>query len=153
MKRYWIHFLISISIIFLFCSCGVTFDGYRSNLDEERKASGYYDEYNYLFTVQKDDYIVDFVVYDEHYSIITIYTRGENNKQYNVRSCSTGSISASLYYTNELDKYYWVEHWNMPFKKSILIVSKSYNDSHEKLNGFEFEYRGEPHLLCYKFGD
>ncbi len=130
-----------------------TFDGYRYSLEKEREASGYYNDYDYLFTVPKDDYIVDLIIDGDNYKIITIYIRGKKNKQYNVKFCSTGSITASLYNSNKLDEYYWIEHGNKPFKKSVLIVSKAYNDSHDKLNGFEFEYRGEPHILCYKFGD
>lgn len=136
------------------CACNTTFDGYYYNLDDVRKVEKSYANCDYLFTVEHDDQIVDFIIKGETVSIIKIHCRGEApHTQYRAKSTVTFPIEESLYDSQVRNKYYWNKSGNYPIQVEWLIVSKEFNDSRDKFMGFEFEYKDVLCCLCYRIGE
>ncbi len=144
--------LISALLILVFCSCSVTFDGYSYTLNHARTSEKkYYGEYDYLFTAEKENTIVDFLINGDYLHIIKIDIRGSGSTaQYKVKSTASYLISNSLYNSETLDGYYWIQTGKYPIQVEWLVVTKKFNESHYKYDGFEFIYKDTECLLCYR---
>ena len=63
MKKVLSVLLLSTLLILVFTSCKTTFDGYSYNIDDARKQeASYYEEYDYIFSIEDDGNYIDFLV-------------------------------------------------------------------------------------------
>lgn len=143
--------LVVLLLIFAFSSCGKTFDGYSYTIDDARKSQKCYETYDYIFTAEQSNTVVDFLISDGILYIAKIDVRDSNsNAQYKVISVASYSIDESLYDSEVRGEYYWVQTGKTPIQVEWLVVNKEFNDAHEKYNGFNFVYKEKECVLCYK---
>ena len=148
--------LIVVSVlVVLHCarSQSKTFDGYSYSLEDARAEETAYQKYDYLFTAQEENVVIDFIVDGDVICIVQIHYRGEPPKtQYKVRSVTKMLISQNLYYSQTQDAYEWSTTGKYLIPVEWSAVSREFDDSHDKLGKFEFVYNDEPCRLCYRIG-
>lgn len=153
-QRIFLAGLILICAIAICLSaCTQTFDGYMYSLDSAREQEANYREYDFLFTAEQENVVVDFLITGNELRIVKIVSRESilsNKKQFRIVATSVFNIDESIYESESNNKYYWISSGNKPIQVEWLVVSKHFNDSHENISGCEFTYMGEDFYLCYK---
>lgn len=142
---------ISILLVFLLNSCR-TFDGYHYNLDDVRNEIKCYENTDYLFTVELDEVIIDFVINEHILHIVEIDCKDLNSKlKYQIKNDSSFSIEENIYIFNQTLKYDWTNSSKLSLKEySWCIVSEEFNRNKDNLTSFRFVYGGIPYCLCYQ---
>lgn len=145
---------ICVSLLFMLSSC-ITSDCYYSNLDDARNEKEQYKDYDYLFTVETEDAIIDFIIQDNILYIVGIDVIYQNNSpKYYAKEVSSRFIDDYIYEFNQKNKY----NWNYSSKLTIkeyrwCIVSEYFNNSNDNLVSFDFYYNNELYSLCYDLID
>lgn len=153
MKKYFLFFAPLI-LTLLFSSCNVTFDGYYYHIDEARADEKIYLQYDYMFTTEREDKIVDFVINDGKLQISKIVCRNSGGKtQYKAKAISAFIMDEHIASFNSNNGYHWSKTSNIPYQVEFCIVTKAFKDSHNEFECFEFEYDGIDYCLCYKFSE
>ncbi len=143
--------LVVILLIFAFSSCGKTFDGYSYTIDDARGGEKCYETYDYIFTAEQSNTVVDFLVNKNVLYVVKIDVKESgSNAKYKVSSVASYSIDESLYDSEVRGEYYWIQTGKTPIQVEWLVVNKEFNDAHEKYNGFDFVYKEKECVLCYK---
>ena len=146
MKIKFILFVLLCSLFF--ASCSTTFDGYNYNIEHARNSESFYNKYDYIFTVEQDDCIVDFLINGDYVRIIKIDCKENNGKQlYKIKSKYTSSINESLSYSETHGDNAWIKTSNFPFQVEWMIVTKNIDDLQE---GFDFTYNDIECVLLYR---
>lgn len=141
-----ILFILLMSLVFT--SCDTTFDGYRYSIESVRNSEPFYDEYDYIFTAERENFIVDFLVSGDFVRIIKIDSKEENGKLlYKIKNKSTFSISESLDNSQAQGDDAWTKTGNFPFQVEYMIVPKSIDGLQE---GFNFIYNNTECILLYR---
>ena len=114
MKKVLSVLLLSTLLILVFTSCKTTFDGYSYNIDDARKQeASYYEEYDYIFSIEDDGNYVDFLVCGGQLRIVKFDTKEQSNTTlYKIKSKATFLIDEALAstdsetaWTKRIDRY------------------------------------------------
>ena len=146
MKKVLSVLLLSTLLILVFTSCKTTFDGYSYNIDDARKQeASYYEEYDYIFSIEDDGNYIDFLVCGGQLRIVKFDTKEQSNTTlYKIKSKATFLIDEALASTDS--ETAWTKSGNFPFQIEWRIIEKDI-DSEE---GFEFIYNNTICLLQYR---
>lgn len=140
--------LFALLCSLVFTSCNTTFDGYSYSIVNTRNGESFYDEYDYIFTVDQEDRIVDFLIQGDYMRIIKIDCQEKNRKKlYKIKNKSTFSISESLTYSQFHMDDTWIKTNNFPFQVEWMIVPKNSDSLQE---GFCFIYNDIECILLYR---
>ena len=144
-----IRFILFVLLCLLvFTSCSTTFDGYNYNIEDARNSDSLYDKYDYIFTVEQDDRIVDFLINGDYVRVIKIDCKENNGKQlYKIKNKSTFLINESLAYSETHGDNAWVKTDNFPFQVEWMIVTKNVGNLQD---GFDFIYNDIDCVLLYR---
>ncbi len=139
--------LSNMMLMFVFSSCSTTFDGYSYSIEDARNSESFYDEYDYIFTIEQDDRVVDFLVHGDYLRILKFDCKEKNgNMLYQIKSKSTFSISESLAHSETQGENVWLKTSNFPFQVEWRIVTQDVDLLQE---GFDFTYNDiKCVLLC-----
>lgn len=136
-------------IIGVFWISNPTFNGYSKSIEEAReREQSYYDNCDYYFTVEEDDFIVDFLINEENFSIIKTDIRERNNKHY--YKIKTMTIHETQ---QNLPSYYiysdnmWTQSGKHVAKVEWVILPERECKTEE---GFAFSYDGKDYRLLYR---
>ena len=148
------HFILVILLVFVLSSCSQTFNGYSYNLEDARRVENCYNEHDYLFTVEQEGAIVDFVINGDLLHIIIIdCQKHSSNTLYRVKSHYTSMINENTIASEDgQETYFWAKTGNYPYPLQVewLITSKEFYDSHQDYTGFNFIYNDTEYVLCYQ---
>ena len=146
MKKLLSVLLLSTLLILVFTSCKITFDGYSYNIDDARKQeASYYEEYDYIFSIEDDGNYVDFLVCGGQLRIVKFDTKEQSNTTlYKIKSKATFLIDEALASTDS--ETAWTKTGNFPFQIEWRIIEKDI----DSVEGFEFAYNNTICLLQYR---
>ena len=146
MKKILPKLSLSILLILTLTSCKTTFDGYSYSIDDARdQESSYYEEYDYIFSIEDDGNYVDFLVCGGQLRIVKFDTKEKNNTAlYKITSKATFFIDEALASTNP--ETAWTKTGNFPFQIEWRIIEKDIVSE----EGFEFTYNNTICLLQYR---
>lgn len=154
MKKFLISVII-VTLIICFCSCNKTFDGYYYNLEDARnEEQKYYEQYDYLFTAEEEDILVDFIIDGEQINIISFRTRERNDKiQYRLTDIHSTILSYNINSFKDENQYVWEKEglWENLLEWSV--VTEEFNKSHNNYKGFSFSYNENEFFLCYRISE
>lgn len=149
-KRQSFFSLIVILGLIVLVSCNRTMDDYYYDLEEARKAESCYDVSDYLFTIQMNDKVVDFIVNDETLCVVKIDCRERLKKQYNVKSVGVYSLEDALHYSKVHESPHWVKTGNFQVPIEWSFITEEIFSLNPTSSSFEVAYNGEIHYLCYR---
>ncbi len=137
---------LSMLLILALTSCKTTFDGYSYSIDDARnQESSYYEEYDYIFTVENDGYYIDFLICGRQLRIVKFDTKEKSNTTlYKIKSKATFLIDEALLSTDP--ETAWTKTGNFPFQIEWRIIEKDI----DSVEGFEFTYNSTACLLQYR---
>lgn len=142
------YMLFVLLLLLVFTSCGTTFDGYSFSIEDARKSESFYNEYDYIFTVEQENRIVDFLIYDDYVRVIKIDCKEKKNKKlYEIKNKSTFLISESLLCSEVQREDAWTKTSNFPFQVEWMILPKTTESLQE---GFCFIYNDIECMLLYR---
>ena len=146
MKKVLSVLLLSTLLILVFTSCKTTFDGYSYNIDDARKQeASYYEEYDYIFSIEDDGNYVDFLVCGAQLRIVKFDTKEQSNTTlYKIKSKATFLIDEALASTDS--ETAWTKTGNFTFPMEWRIIEKDI----DSVEGFEFTYNNTICLLQYR---
>lgn len=149
MKRICIVLVLLLSLIFTSCT---TIDGYSYSIEDARNSQSFYakfyDDYDYIFTAEQENRIVDFLICGDYVRIIKIDCKENNGKRlYKIKGASTSSISESLSHSESQREEAWTKTSNFLFQVEWMIVTKNTDSLQE---GFDFTYNGKECVLLYR---
>ena len=146
---------IFILIAVFFTSCKGFHDYYYPTLDEAREQKTHYENKDELFTVDADTAVLDFIIDGEKIHAIDIERKNSADKsRYKVRQTSSFLLKEKIAIFNQKNDYYWTTSTKFSFAEySWCIVSKSFNDSNDNIEAFEFDFENERYALCYIISD
>ena len=106
MKGKCMLFILLLS--FVCTSCGVNFYGYSYSIEDARKNESFYDEYDYLFTIEQENLAVDFLICGEYIRILKFDCKYEyGRKVYNIKNISTFFIAENIIYEEDPGEDAW----------------------------------------------
>ena len=123
------HGIIVICILFsLVLSACSTFDGYYFDLEDARNEKKHYEDSDYVFTVESDDAIIDFIIKGQIIYIVVIDCKEQDNKpKYQVKTVSSFSIEEKVHLFDESNDYEWTSSSKLSIKEySWCIVSEEF---------------------------
>ena len=142
------NYVLIILLLFVFTSCNTTFDGYSYNIQDARSEESFFDEYDYIFTIEQEKNVIDFLIQGDYLRIIKFDCKERNgNMLYQIKSKATFSISETLAYSESKSENVWIKTSNFPFQVEWSIVAK---DADVLQEGFEFVYNGIEYVLLYR---
>lgn len=146
---------VFILIAVFFTSCKGFHDYYYPTLDEAREPEKLYETTGELFTVDADTAVLDFIIDGEKIHVIEIERKNsEDDLRYKVRRTASYSLSWEIASFNQKNDYYWTNSTKFSFAEyRWCIVSKSFNDSNDNIEAFEFDFENERYALCYIISD
>lgn len=146
MKRKCMLFILLLS--FVCTSCGVNFYGYSYSIEDARKNESFYDEYDYLFTIEQENLAVDFLICGEYIRILKFDCKYEyGRKVYNIKNISTFFIAENIIYEEDPGEDAWNKSGNRPFQVEWLITTKNIDDAQ---GYFNFVYNEKECILSYR---
>ena len=146
---------VLILIAVFFTSCKGFHDYYYPTLDEAREPEKLYETTGELFTVDADTAVLDFIIDGEKIHVIEIERKNSgDNSRYKVRIKVSCLLTEEIAIFKQKNDYYWTNSTKFSFAEySWCIVSKSFNDSHDNIEAFEFDFENERYALCYIISD
>lgn len=144
--------ILLILLLSLICtSCGSLFYGYSYSIEGARKKESFYDEYDYIFTIEQETRAVDFLICGEYIRILKFDCKYEyDRKVYNIKSRSTFFIKENLTYDEEPGEDTWGKSGNWPFQVEWIITTKNIDDAQ---GYFNFIYNDIECILSYRIID
>ena len=143
--------LCILCLLLIFSSCSKTFDGYSYSLEDERKSEKVYNSYDYFFTAEQDNVIVDFLIRDGLLHIVKIDCKEQGSKTvYKVKSTASYSVVEALAYFEKTGKVHWVQTGKFPAQVEWTIVTENVPDAQQADEGFEFFYNDTLCILYYR---
>lgn len=141
--------ILLILLLSLICtSCGALFYGYSYSIEDARKKEPLYDEYDYLFTIEQENLVVDFLICGEYIRVLKFDCKYEyGHKLYKIKSSSTFLISENLTYSEDPEENAWNKTGNWPFQVEWMITTKNIDSEHEN---FKFMYNDIECALLYR---
>ena len=141
--------IVIVCTILLFSSCLPFYENAYSLEDarKEKRYAKYYTNDNLIFSKELNDGVIDFIVEKDTLHIVCIVKKSETSKEtFKIKSIASYPVSA---YIDE--QYQFRESTKLAaLKYSWCIVTKQYNESHEHIEAFEFEYNNRLYHLCIK---
>lgn len=139
-----------ISFLLILTSCSTTFDGYSYSIESARKGDAfygkYYDAYDYIFTVEQEKYVFDFLICGDSLRILKFDCKERNGKMlYQIKSESTFLISESLPQPGVQKEPEWIKTGKFPFQIEFLITT-----GEKSSDGFDFTYNDIEYVLLYR---
>ena len=146
MKTKFLAFAILFSLVFT--SCSTTFDGYYYSVENAKNSESFYNQYDYIFTIEKENQIIDFIIDGNYMRIIKIECKeGKDSLLYKIRNKSTFLINEILAYSDTYEEQVWIKTGNYPFQ---VEWSVSYKTTEKNEEGFDFTYNGMECVLLYR---
>lgn len=145
-----INFCILVIIITMgLFSCKIS----DTTLDYIRDTNEFYDGYDYLFTLEENDVIFDFVIVNNRLTFVVIKSNSISLKQ-NCKIISTVSyaIEEKIFLFSDNKEYNWSYSSNLiPYKYKWCIVEDEFNTLNKKIDHFDFTYNEVKYNLCFQF--
>ncbi len=128
-----------------------TIDGYHYDLDDARSESKLYNNYDYIFTKEQENAVIDFIIKGDELHIVQLKAVKRFSKpRYRVRDTSSYIIQQSISRCENADDYYWTNSTKLTVVNfDWCIVTKDFNITHSNYPSFEFQYGGVEYSLCY----
>lgn len=128
-----------------------TIDGYHYDLDDARSESKLYNDYDYIFTKEQENAVIDFIIKGDELHIVQLKAVKRFSKpRYRVRDTSSYIIQQSISRCENADDYYWTNSTKLTVVNfDWCIVTKDFNITHSNYPSFEFQYGGVEYNLCY----
>lgn len=128
-----------------------TIDGYHYDLDDARSESKLYNNYDYIFTKEQENAVIDFIIKGDELHIVQLKAVKRFSKpRYRVRDTSSYIIQQSISRCENADDYYWTNSTKLTVVNfDWCIVTKDFNITHSNYPSFEFQYGGVEYNLCY----
>ncbi len=151
MKRKYLLLVLSLILaLAMFASCAITLDGYSRDVEHARKAEDVYKSYDYIFSAEHDNGVVDFLIDGESLSIVKIIRTERNGKElYKVKCASTFQLDGLVGGAGASEVSYWEKTWDSIIEVEFAVIR---NDGTARENSFSFKYNGNDYLLLYRMG-
>ena len=136
---------IFILLAMLLTSCKGFHDYYYPTLDDARKQKTHYENKDEFFTVDANTAVLDFIIEGEKIHVIEIERKNSgDNSRYKVRIVASYLLTDEIAIFNQKNDYYWTNSTKFSFAEySWCVVTKDFNDSHDNVAAFEFEFENE----------
>ena len=146
---------IFILIAMILTSCKGFHDYYYPTLDDAREPEKLYETTDEFFTVDADTAVLDFIIEEKKIHVIEIERKNSaDESRYKVRRTSSYLLKEEIAIFNQKNDYYWTNSTKFSFAEySWCVVTKDFNDSHDNVAAFEFEFENECYALCYLIAD
>ena len=146
---------IFILIAMILTSCKGFHDYYYPTLDDAREPEKLYETTDEFFTVDADTAVLDFIIEEKKIHVIEIERKNSaDESRYKVRLTSSYLLKEKIAIFNQKNDYYWTNSTKFSFAEySWCVVTKDFNDSHDNVAAFEFEFENECYALCYLIAD
>ena len=146
--------VVTLFILIILCLTTVsckTIDGYHYDLDDARSESKLYNDYDYIFTKEQENAVIDFIIKGDELHIVQLKAVKRFSKpRYRVRDTSSYIIQQSISRCKKADDYYWTNSTKLTVVNfDWCIVTKNFNITHSNYPSFEFQYGGVEYSLCY----
>lgn len=143
-----------VTVLFLLSSCGMWINtSWYGSLDaarNEREYSRYYKDDVTIYTKEVEGGYIDFIFNEDIMRNVCIVQKDGKNL-FKVQSSPSCSLSERIQiFNSKQDYYYYNSIKGEVLKYSWCIVTKEFNESHENLDAYEFEYNNQLYHLCVK---
>ena len=157
MKKKTIFIIVYVFIgimIFATLSSFITHDGYYVKQQWARQANRIYLDAQYVFSIEGDDEIIDFVICENKLYTVTIDYKEKwwGKTYYRVKAKTTYYVDKMIDDFNQTGECYWYVYNNLfgDTQMKWCIVNSSYDSYNDICNFFEFDYNGEAYKLFYQ---
>lgn len=155
-KKWKTVIIVTVVVLFVVCTRGIGPENYCLDINAARAKESFYESYDYLFSWEMPDgkAVIDFVIDDNRLYTATLDIRKSllhrGKPKCFVRAYSTMYVSEYVYGFENNPQYDWESSIRLDTADhKWCIVTKEYNDTHDKVPCFVFERDGVEYSLCY----